>query len=821
MYSIQKQIAGNIKKVTLILFILLATMFVTAISLVDFEYNISKLISSSNKEIADKLNLVGQIGSVEQLLFDISLKAKQNTPANEISKKNLIKIASLFQKELHKTKQFKSILFKVKNKQTEKLYHTLYDKSFVFFKPQLFNKKDFYNDDVIREKLEAVKFKLLSLESIITKAQLLRDPLGITEKSLKSIMLGNITYNIKVINNVLFSQDEKHILIVTKTRFKSFDINEGQALLDKINQIISDMKKKVTPDFQIKLLGGHIYAVSSANLIKRDLTTIFILSSLGIILLYSLSFRNIRVLFLSLIPIFSGIISGFFMVSVIFGNIHGITLVFGSTLIGICIDYSLHYFSSYIMNNNNTSESGIQAINRVKKSLFFGYLSTSIIFVVFIFSDLKFLQEVAVFSISGISVAFIITIFILPHYRFKSSIKKGILINKLSLLLHAANNFSFNRRNAILIIISIIFVTSLYLAVNNQFDNDITKLNYNSKEIMEKEHEFHNRYGDLSSSYMIVIKSQSLDDILQKNDLIYQILSEAKKNKLINGFFNIHPFLPSKKTQQKHINQLLSLNWPIIKTKIDRVARNLGFNNDAFLPFYQDITKAKSGEYPYITLQNIKQSPFNSFIDESLLKRNNYYYLFSYFKSLPNSDNTLLIKKLNQPKDNIYYINQIDLIKQVMTMLKQEMSYFLLMAFIIIGMVLLILYKDIKKSLIAVMPAILGITCSLALFSLFDHNINIISLFAIILVLGIGLDYGIFMLGGMNKKIDNHTPLAIIIAALTTILSFGILIISKNVALSSIGMIILPGIFFTVIFALFLVPALHALLYKKGKHDES
>ncbi|MDH5680766.1 MAG: hypothetical protein OEZ36_04200, partial [Spirochaetota bacterium] len=213
MYSIQKQIAGNIKKVTLILFILLATMFVTAISLVDFEYNISKLISSSNKEIADKLNLVGQIGSVEQLLFDISLKAKQNTPANEISKKNLIKIASLFQKELHKTKQFKSILFKVKNKQTEKLYHTLYDKSFVFFKPQLFNKKDFYNDDVIREKLEAVKFKLLSLESIITKAQLLRDPLGITEKSLKSIMLGNITYNIKVINNVLFSQDEKHILI--------------------------------------------------------------------------------------------------------------------------------------------------------------------------------------------------------------------------------------------------------------------------------------------------------------------------------------------------------------------------------------------------------------------------------------------------------------------------------------------------------------------------------------------------------------------------------------------------------------------------------
>lgn len=100
-----------------------------------------------------------------------------------------------------------------------------------------------------------------------------------------------------------------------------------------------------------------------------------------------------------------------------------------------------------------------------------------------------------------------------------------------------------------------------------------------------------------------------------------------------------------------------------------------------------------------------------------------------------------------------------------------------------------------------------------------EGTINIISLFAMVLIIGIGLDYGIFMLASLINRNETsaHTPFAITIAGFTTIITFGILVISKNHVLSSIGLVILFGILFTMIFSIGILPAMQGWFKKRSE----
>jgi len=803
--------------ITLFFFAVLSVaMLIFVILNIRFEYDISRLISSSNEDIAKKIKLVSQIGSVEQLLFDISLSDENDNKPSQRNHHKLIKIANTFVKKLEESGEFKTIFYKMKDDQMEKIQKTLYEKRFALYQQSIFNTEQFYNDNYILELLEKMKFKLISLEGIIMKQYLLKDPLGITQRTIKNIAGQNVSYSIKLKQNVLFSEDEKHILIITKTKFKSFDIEKSKPLLEKLNKIIIETKKTYKDRFEIKALGGHLYAINAADQIKSDLMLIFILSTIGIILIYLLSFRRLKVLLISLIPIFLGIISGLFCLVLIFDSINGITIIFGSTLIGICIDYSTHYFSSHALGDqDHKHDINFQAIHRIKKSLTFGYLSTTIVFIVFIFSGLRFLKEIALFSAIGISVAFFLTLFILPQFKLKVSEKPGFLFQKLNLIFDTIYSFSQNHRLAILSIFSLILVLSVLLTFRSSFNNDITSLNYVNPQLKKIEKEFLSRYGDLSSSNLVVATGKSIQSVLEQNDRIYHLLDKSKKKKEIGSFFNIYPFLPSDASQKQNIKDFLSLDWRLIEKTVKAQGRKIGFKENAFDSFFKDIHELQNGKRSYITINDVQDSPFASYLSGALFEQEKQFILISYFKGKENSDFSTLIKEIDQLGDNIFYVNQVDLVNQVIKILKEQMRNFIIFSLLFITILLIVLYRNIKKSLIALSPALFGIITTLGFLSLIEAEINIVSVFAMILVLGIGLDYGIFMMEAVKEKMEKHTPLAVVVAGFTTLLSFGILIISENKAISSIGMLILPGILFVMIYALFLVPVLVQLLYKR------
>ncbi len=766
-----------------------------------FEHDITKLVPSNNPGVSKRLMAISDIGILEQLLFDIS------SPENKLTAKQLIHVADQFVKELEKTDFFKHIFYKVDPAEFQKTVLKLFDKRYALIQSKDIPLKDLQDNDYIHRQLDKVKSKLLSYEGISIKEQLIKDPLDLSGKVIGNIIEQNITYSIKLKNNVLFSKDGQHVLVITRPKSKSFDMDKTEELIKTLNEIVAKVRQAQDHPVTIKIFGTHVYAQTTASLIRKDITIIFILSIIGVVLIYIFAFRQLKPLLISLFPIVCGLSAGLFGLALFFDKIQGITLIFGSTLIGVCIDYSTHYFVNFVFKSEkNTSDTRFQAISGIKQSLLFGYLTTIIVFIVFSFSGLRFFKEIAIFSCIGITTAYLISVFIIPQFRFAKGIDPGLLLTLFQKLIKIGSPPSSRWKISFLGFTGILFIVSVVIAMSIPFDNNIYNLNYTDPKLKLLEREFLTRYGDISTSNMIMMTGRSTEEVLRLNDKVYQVLSEAKKDHVIDSFYNIHPFLPSKKAQQQNIQNILDIDWQKIREVVKKESVNLGFKETAFDPFFQELKDLKKESY-LITDMFIRKTPFAPVLDELLSRHKNERILISYFKARNEEKLPILLKKLEKLDKNVYYINKVQLINQIIHFLKEEVLQLMIVSFSAIAVLLFILYRNILKIILAIIPAIFGILVSILISTLFGMGINIVSFFAFILIIGIGLDYGIFITNSLiHKKTIEVSGTAIMIAALTTILAFGSLIISSNLALASIGMINLSGITLTMLFSVYIIP---------------
>ena len=85
---------------------------------------------------------------------------------------------------------------------------------------------------------------------------------------------------------------------------------------------------------------------------------------------------------------------------------------------------------------------------------------------------------------------------------------------------------------------------------------------------------------------------------------------------------------------------------------------------------------------------------------------------------------------------------------------------------------------------------------------------NLFNVVAAILIIGLGVDYGIFMVTKLTQSLDDATERAVFVSGLTTIAGFGALILARHPALHSIGLSVLIGIGAAIPAALVVIPAM-------------
>jgi predicted RND superfamily exporter protein len=117
------------------------------------------------------------------------------------------------------------------------------------------------------------------------------------------------------------------------------------------------------------------------------------------------------------------------------------------------------------------------------------------------------------------------------------------------------------------------------------------------------------------------------------------------------------------------------------------------------------------------------------------------------------------------------------------------------------------------RALLALLPLAVGMVWMLGAMGWMGLRLNFFNVFVLTMIIGIGVDYGVHLLhrwneSGGDREALAETAKAIAVAALTTMVGFGSLVLSHYPGLRSVGAAAILGAFSTAVLGITLLPAL-------------
>lgn len=181
--------------------------------------------------------------------------------------------------------------------------------------------------------------------------QLADDPFGWLERWLGNLPLA--TSNLEVEDNLLVSHrhdahgDMTSVLVIATLSGSAYETKTQRAVHAALADAESALRQTF-PDVSVARTGAVFYAEAARSASEREVHVIGIASLAGIALLMMSVFRSPRLLLLGFVSTALGIVCALAATLLIFGKLHLLTLVFGASLIGEAVDYSIQYFVVYL-----------------------------------------------------------------------------------------------------------------------------------------------------------------------------------------------------------------------------------------------------------------------------------------------------------------------------------------------------------------------------------------------------------------------------------------------------------------------------------------
>ena len=568
------------------------------------------------------------------------------------------------------------------------------------------------------------------------------------------------------------------------------DVDKELALsptvLNKEVKKLVDLQKEFSKNgTKVYLTGApiHSYFASSHSIFEINL--ICILSTLFVIGLVFWYFGSLFPLIPIGLSIGLGIYAGYSMTALVFRNIHILTFVFSTTLIGVCVDYSLHYFVAL-----KEGKTGTEVIKDIFKSLTVSLITTVSAFLILLFADFILLRQISIFTITGLVTVYGIVVLWYPllekigldykpdntnslDVRQNFSLlgrepERGVELNKYnmnSLLSRIFNTHETVHASKHLYIFASLslFIIILLILRPIHFDDNIKNMYTPPKTLLKAEKLFTEIAGTNGDTSIFVVKGNNLEDLLQKEEEIADMLNGTEYQALSK-------YVPSEKRQKS--NQ--TLRKELYRAKLNDFA--------IFLP-----TQKRS--------QLISQNYGNNFLSAS----NDFEFMKKNFL-IDKNTSIMVVSGYNGEKiDGVIIIN---FQKDISAQIKHCRRVCLGLLIPIFGLLYLLLTKiyDKKSGLKILLPSICAVALVFGILGLFGCPINLFHLLAIFLIIGFGLDYSVFRFTNPEKAGDS-----VFLSCITTVFSFALLAFAGFKLISSLGTVLALGLLSSYIFSLNLI----------------
>ncbi len=643
----------------------------------------------------------------------------------------------------------------------------------------------------------------------LTNAPLLSfedDPLGLHSEYFSELLKrisADVNQTKAILNNDITNPTTHYQVIQTKLLKGGLGINAQNQLLSNINLISQNIKEKY--DIQILRSGVFFFAVDAAAKSKKDISLISTVSMIGVFLVLLFTFRSVVPLILPFLSIALGVAFALAVSHVIYEKIHILTIVFGASLIGIVIDYSIHYFyhsSSHdsLQSSKNNSMHSLETTaltNESKKKLHSALLLslvTSLLgYLALYFSQLDALKKVAVFSCCGLSMAWISVICLGQFAKTKAS-ANNVVINKILSIIKSI--LAFIKPSLLVVIITVLLIGLVFSVLNLKSSDDPRFFFTADENILASEVAVSKIASDYEPGRFVIISGDSSEDLFKNTLVFYKKLKDSNVEQDLSdnplsgkNFKSITQWLPEPKKQRDNYASL------------EGVYSDSGVVDSLYELLGADKTKADKIKTEYVNSIDMVLQPdqLNQLFKDVLPplwsgKKDNY----RNFILIAKGTDFESLEKLSASLPNADYFNSIEKAQQSLSEQRVSASKLLVLAYVLIMLLILIRYRKLSALNIVLVP-MCATAALVIIFTTLGISFNLFHVMALFLVLGLGMDYGIF---AYELRDGNVTQQAILISAVTSLLSFGLLGLSSIPVAQSFGTILFLGNSFNLIASL-------------------
>ncbi|MGI2172945.1 MMPL family transporter [Shewanella ulleungensis] len=588
-------------------------------------------------------------------------------------------------------------------------------------------------------------------------------------------------------------------IVMAKGRDSAFSPTAQQQQILALQSAFSQINQQY-PQIIFLKAGALFHAIAATESAKQEISKIGLISMLGIVLLVWLAFRSVMPLVAATLTLTTGVVFAFVAVLSLFGELHLLTLVFGTSLIGVAIDYSFHFYCEKQAHpNDNASDT----IKRILPALTLALATSASAFIAIGFTPFPGMQQVAVFCAAGLIGAYLTLLLVFPLLGNKQlKHTQGLR------LAHAYLNWlqrlftpTQPKQKVALVLLPVGVLIMLFLGLSHITTNDdIRQLQQSPEAITTEENQLRQLLSGSTDNQFILVSSANEQDLLQTLEQLTPVLDMAIADNEIDQAVSISRFMPSMARQQHHYQ----LQQQLYQQHLAEIIEQMGLDDSIKASLMAKLNLVHSAWLtPQAVLKHANNDLTALWLGDIASTDNTKQFgaivLLGGIHSLPSLAQRLSSRDwlLGQVK----IVDKVGDISKLMGQYRQLTLQLLLWVFALASIAFSVKY-GIKLALAIVAVPALAVLLTLACLGLVGSSISLFHALAFILVLGIGIDYSLFF---AEAKHTNHgVMMAIFMSACSTLLAFGLLALSQTHAIHFFGLTLLFGISFAFLLAPFI-----------------
>ncbi|MDH6150562.1 MULTISPECIES: MMPL family transporter [Paraburkholderia] len=638
--------------------------------------------------------------------------------------------------------------------------------------------------------------------------QLADDPFGWLERWLGNLPLA--TSNLEVEDGLLVAHrhdaqgDTTSVLIVATLPGSAYETKTQQAVRAVLADAQSSLRQTF-PDVSLARTGAVFYAEAARSASEREVHVIGIASLCGIALLMTWVFRSPRLLLLGFVSTALGIVCALAATLLVFGKLHLLTLVFGASLIGEAVDYSIQYFVVYLGAGRDWEAR--RGARTVRPALSVALATSLLGYAILIWVPFPALKQIACFAMVGITTAFLSVLSLLPALLTRAPKRSPQRVFAGAARLLARWQQALGGKRAWLVA-ALLLIAAVPGWLRLTSDDDVHLLIQRDASLVAQEDTVRAAVGVDNSAQFFVVRGATQEAVLQRAEALGAQLDALNGTAdSVGGYQSVAQFVPSAQRQNDD-RALLAQHAFHDPAALRATLLQAGFKDEVADAWLAAFAKPAAP----LTVERWLAAPWSQPYRHLWLgavgsNRANRAHAPAGYAAVvipqgvtPRNEPALIALAHGLP--GIVFVDKAASVSKLFGAYRVDTGWWLGGALALVCVLLMLRYGA-RGGIATTLPVLLALGVALAVFGYAGVPLNLFNWLALMLVLGVGANYAVFLREGCSRADANPGAVwtGVLLSAATALLSFGMLGISAMPALRSFGMTLALGIAVAVLLA--------------------